>query len=543
MNIKEVNITNFGKLQNKKYSFSPGINVIYGPNEAGKTTLQQFMKSMLFGLEKKRGKSVQDEYQRYEPWGAPAYFAGSMIFETGGQKFLLERNFYHKEKRSRLVNMGDLEELSVEQGDLKMLLGNVSRSAYENTYCISQEKTVPGNDLGVMLSDEKSNLAQTNDAGFQLSKALERLAEKKRSFEKQKKELEQIRLREIGRLQMQEQILANELEHLQEKLQENRVAKEKQKAVLQDTDRMMLEKQKMDDHAQARIKEKKDERAEARIKWNPCIIIGCAGFILISSFANVLPVSSTVYHVLQLIFAALVVLGLMQAMKKKKRDMSADGTQTETRPEPGESHQLQEQRRQMERTLHQLQAAEDVILQEMQEKEVQRANLVTQQEELQLESVQERQADGNKNAVALAADTLQRLAHELAEESNDSLNERMSEIVSQITAGRYDALSLDDGQKLIVTDQIHMRRPEVYSQATMQQMYFAYRMAAGEMLTREEMLPLMFDEAFAGYDEERLKAVLQWLAKQKKQVFLFTSRHLEAEILQAEGIIHTEICI
>ena len=43
MQIKEAIIGQFGKLQNRNISFEPGINVIYGENEAGKTTLHDFL--------------------------------------------------------------------------------------------------------------------------------------------------------------------------------------------------------------------------------------------------------------------------------------------------------------------------------------------------------------------------------------------------------------------------------------------------------------------------------------------------------------------
>ena len=150
MIIREANIGKFGKLENQKYQFAPQINVIYGANESGKSTLMQFLKAMLFGLEKTRVRKTLDTYNRYEPWDTPAYFYGSMIFEIGQQQFLLERNFYYKEKRARLVNIRDGEELSVEYGDLDMLLGNVSAAAYENTCCIGQEQLLPGRELGVL---------------------------------------------------------------------------------------------------------------------------------------------------------------------------------------------------------------------------------------------------------------------------------------------------------------------------------------------------------------------------------------------------------
>lgn len=211
MIIREANIGKFGKLENQKYQFAPQINVIYGANESGKSTLMQFLKAMLFGLEKTRVRKTLDTYNRYEPWDTPAYFYGSMMFETGQQQFLLERNFYYKEKRARLVNIRDGEELSVEYGDLDMLLGNVSAAAYENTCCIGQEQLLPGRELGVLLEDERSNLAQTGSGDFQLSKALQELEQKRKNAEKTRKELEQQRLSHIHQLEVNQQVLERDI--------------------------------------------------------------------------------------------------------------------------------------------------------------------------------------------------------------------------------------------------------------------------------------------------------------------------------------------
>ena len=105
MQIKEADIFQFGKLQNKNISFEPGMNVIYGKNEAGKSTLHSFLYAMLFGMEKGRGRSsATDAYSQYEPWHAPSFYAGALKFTVGQQKFYLERNFYSKEKTDYLRN-------------------------------------------------------------------------------------------------------------------------------------------------------------------------------------------------------------------------------------------------------------------------------------------------------------------------------------------------------------------------------------------------------------------------------------------------------
>ena len=84
MQIKEAKIFNFGKLQNKTITFEPGINVIYGRNESGKTTLHTFLKSMLFGMEKGRGRvAAASDYNQYEPWHASSFYSGALRFSVG----------------------------------------------------------------------------------------------------------------------------------------------------------------------------------------------------------------------------------------------------------------------------------------------------------------------------------------------------------------------------------------------------------------------------------------------------------------------------
>ena len=131
MRIKKIRIRNFGQFHNREFTFAPGLNVIYGENESGKTTLHTFLVSMLFGLEKSRGRGAkQDVYTKYEPWNSASFYSGEMEFEVGGKDFGLERNFYHREKQTTLISRQDGELLSEEYGDLQMLLGGLNKEMY-----------------------------------------------------------------------------------------------------------------------------------------------------------------------------------------------------------------------------------------------------------------------------------------------------------------------------------------------------------------------------------------------------------------------------
>ena len=303
MIIRQAEIQKFGKLEKEQYRFSPQINIIYGPNESGKSTLMQFLKAMMYGLEKSRVRKTLDTYKKYEPWDAPAYFAGSIVFETGEQQFLLERNFYYKEKSTRLVNIRDGEELSVECGDLDMLLGNVSAGAYENTFCIGQEQSVPGRELGVLLEDERSNLAQTGSGDFSLSKALQNLEQKRKSKEKQKKELEQQRLTDIRQLEVKQQMMEADIaalkaqqekqgtrkQNVQEQVKQLKQAAEPVLSEYRTVCRREQELQKVVRQVQLNtgrkhLKKEKEQRqqqkSEHRAGFSPLLLLGVAGLIL-----------------------------------------------------------------------------------------------------------------------------------------------------------------------------------------------------------------------------------------------------------------------
>lgn len=615
MIIREANIGKFGKLENQKYQFAPRINVIYGANESGKSTLMQFLKAMLFGLEKTRVRKTLDTYNRYEPWDTPAYFYGSMMFETGQQQFLLERNFYYKEKRARLVNIRDGEELSVEYGDLDMLLGNVSAAAYENTCCIGQEQLLPGRELGVLLEDERSNLAQTGSGDFQLSKALQELEQKRKNAEKTRKELEQQRLSHIHQLEVNQQVLERDIAGLkaqQEKqstqqgtVQEQVRALQQQMEPVQTVYQTVCRReqelksavaQEQSEWEQAEREQwkreqfrREQEEADAlqqksgkNAGFSPLLLIGVAGLILAPVLRSAMDGFQKIAPALNIICIILILAGLVSAYRKSREKKTADSGQKHRQSvnDSVQNHREQDSRandranlqsveregrkaaldQQLQRVCQQkatleeqlqklkdqkkslqLQVARqegsgDQLQSQIQEKEVELENLTEQVAELQQETLDEQHAREDRDALELAAETMSRLAARMSKTLEHTLDKEMSEILAQITGNVHEQLQVTDGQGIVLAEQLQKRTPEAYSQGTMQQAYFSYRMAAGHMLMKEEPLPFLLDETFANYDEERLRQTLRWLAEQENQIFLFTCRETEMRLLTEEDI-------
>lgn len=71
------------------------------------------------------------------------------------------------------------------------------------------------------------------------------------------------------------------------------------------------------------------------------------------------------------------------------------------------------------------------------------------------------------------------------------------------------------------------------SVGTIDQLYFAIRMNAGDLLFSGQKMPLILDDIFAFYDDERLSQILRWLMEHYGgQMLVFTCHHREADIVE-----------
>ena len=84
-------------------------------------------------------------------------------------------------------------------------------------------------------------------------------------------------------------------------------------------------------------------------------------------------------------------------------------------------------------------------------------------------------------------------------------------------------ISLINGERKIPLEQV--------SRGTVEQVYFALRMAASDILHEEEY-PVVLDDTFVYYDDVRLERTLRWLLENRKQVLLFTCQKREQDILE-----------
>lgn len=90
--IKKIYINNFGKFNNYELEFDKGLNVIYGKNESGKSTILNFILMVLYGSQSKSKDLLQNKRRRYKPWNQEI-MKGFIVIEKEGIDYKIERTF------------------------------------------------------------------------------------------------------------------------------------------------------------------------------------------------------------------------------------------------------------------------------------------------------------------------------------------------------------------------------------------------------------------------------------------------------------------
>ena len=140
-----------------------------------------------------------------------------------------------------------------------------------------------------------------------------------------------------------------------------------------------------------------------------------------------------------------------------------------------------------------------------------------------------------RKALEFSVNRLMELSEDVRMELSVKLNEKASEILKEITDGKYEMLFIDEKLKMSLYTANRRISLEQVSRGTIEQIYFALRMAASQILHEEEY-PVILDDTFVYYDDVRLENTLRWLAKNRKQVLIFTCQKREQEILNRIGI-------
>ena len=231
--IKKLSARSFGKLKDINIEFTKGMNVIYGPNESGKSTIQTFIKGMFYGLNKKTKKEELSEFDKYQPWNGTEY-AGVIEYEEDGFFYRVGRNFLTNKVSVCNEFWDDITDkfpVDKKKGSLfaEKHIG-LSERCFEQTMFIRQLETKIKDDTKEVL-DRLINLQETGQEDVSLKKAQEVLNDAIKNIgnertTKKPLNMADMQIENLKKEKNEVSILRNEVFRIQEEIKEKREKKQ-----------------------------------------------------------------------------------------------------------------------------------------------------------------------------------------------------------------------------------------------------------------------------------------------------------------------------
>ena len=179
MKINKIKINSYGKLKNKQIDLKDGINIIYGKNEAGKSTILRFIVNSFYGISKnKKGKEYSD-YERYLPWNNEE-FSGNIEYELDNKaEYEIHRDF--KKKNPQIYN--EMKENISSEFNINKTRGNeffyeqtkVDEDLFLSTVVVGQQELKLEKQQQSILVQKIANLIGTGEDNVSFKRAIDRV--------------------------------------------------------------------------------------------------------------------------------------------------------------------------------------------------------------------------------------------------------------------------------------------------------------------------------------------------------------------------------
>lgn len=150
-----------------------------------------------------------------------------------------------------------------------------------------------------------------------------------------------------------------------------------------------------------------------------------------------------------------------------------------------------------------------------------------------------------QQAVKIATEVMQEVVSNYRYQSLPVLQERSSGYVQQIMGDEVEVVLEESWPDFFLKKGGRDIEPADLSQGSFDQLFFALRLAAADVMSRQEPLPLLLDDPFVNFDDDRYEGVLEVLLQvaRDRQVMYFTCRshvpNLLKEMVYEEGEVKT----
>ena len=590
MKLNRIKINSYGNLQNKEIEFYK-LNIIFGENEAGKTTLQNFIMSMFYGIEKKKGKEAFSDIEKYTPWQGTTDFSGKISYELDDNtKYEVFRDFTKKNPEIYDETGKDItKDFSIDKKVGNTFFMNqvgLDRDTLEKTVFTKQNSLKIDSSEQDLLIQKVSNMVESGDEEVSFKKALKSLGDRK--------------LKEVGTDRSQEKpinIASMNIRKYEQELSDIENARDSKEEIEFDIQRIEkdIDKSINNSTLYAKIKEivDNDRQEEEKIKAkeeiikeneekinkiqndidnldkkkkNKIYIILLILSILIS-ILGIIFVKSNLKYLTLILIPIVICLNLINRKKNSSANLSSElkvlnenNNKLKEDTETQRSNLLKVNEIQKQdlikaygseiedlfgsnielaitnniKKINELELEKHKRELDYKDIEPKMERLAHVEELLDLEkenfeTLKERQEDFD-----IAKDLLTQSYEEMKKNITPKFNDSFNYLVNIFTNGKYSRVIFNDGIYVEVSNG-QMISLEGLSFGTIQEIYLALRLAMIKELSKEN-IPIILDEPFAYFDDNRIAKVIESLNQLDNQVIIFTCTNRENEIINKLGL-------
>ena len=590
MKLNRIKINSYGNLQNKEIEFNK-LNIIFGENEAGKTTLQNFIMSMFYGIEKKKGKEPFSDVEKYTPWQGTSDFSGKISYELDDNtKYEVFRDFTKKNPEIYDETGKDIsKDFSIDKKAGNTFFMNqvgLDRDTLEKTVFTKQNSLKIDSSEQDLLIQKVSNMVESGDEEVSFKKALKSLGDRK--------------LKEVGTDRSQEKpinIASMNIRKYEQELIDIENARDSKDKIEFDIQRIEKEIDKNINNSALYTKIKEivdnDRQEEEKIKSKEDIIkenderinkiqndinnldkkkknklyITLIILSILISIIGIIFVKSNLKYLILILIPIVICLNLINRKKNSSSNLSSElkvlnenNNKLKEDTEIQRSNLLKVNEIQKQdlikaygseiealfgsnielaisnnvKKINELELEKHKRELDYKDIEPKMERLAHVEELLDLEkekfeTLKERQEDFD-----IAKDLLTQSYEEMKKNITPKFNESFNYLVSVFTNGKYSRVIFNDGIYVEVSNG-QMISLEGLSFGTIQEIYLALRLAMINELSKEN-IPIILDEPFAYFDDNRIAKVIEALNQLDNQVIIFTCTNRENEILNKLGL-------
>lgn len=609
MKIENIKINSFGTLKNKEINLDKNVNIIYGKNESGKSTLLTYIKTAFYGISKNKNCKQISDFDKYKPWSGEEFSGKIKYILDDGSKYEIFRDFNKKNAKIYNENLEDITKqfnMDKKEGSQFFIEQvGLDENMFTSTIMSGQQEVKLNEQQQNVLVQKIANIAGTGDSNLSYNKAKEKLNKKQleevgtertqgKPINILKSKIKYIsEMLEKLNLYKQEKItIEQKKKDLENKIQGQEQRRELIKKISELSEKIRIESEKV--NYKNKIKEEKQDEIEnlkrekeeitniSRNKKNKnewYWIINAIMIVLMAISIIALKNKYITYTILTALTCTLVLEYIIKINKiKRNKDLQKNkidllntkidflqkqknDIEQDIKREKGNLEKEKEEIKNkynielydIENSKNDLEEITSRINEEkikLNTLEVEEKSIVNKLEDLikleeEFATIHEhlKEIEQKNYEINLAKDFLEKAYEKMKKNITPKFTFNLSENIKNITNGKYTNINVNDENGLIVEIQNGEYIPaERLSIGTIDQLYLSLRISMIEEISKEKM-PIILDEAFAYFDDERLENILKYLTQKYKQhqLIIFTCTNREKNILDKLNCIYNSV--